>query len=216
MRGSVGGATYGNSPSGFTKRNKPIPVQPISQDRGAARAQLAFWQGQWRQLDDGERAAWAAAAANFPRINSLGITYYLSGINLYTSFNITLTIGGFSGITSPPSPYSFPGYVVDPMSYDLSAHSLIMTISDPPSSPLWYIIEGLRFGSQGISSPRGTWQFLIAWKIAIGSTIDLAPEYRAFFGVPILASKGFIRITPATNDGGQRGVTTVIPFITVP
>lgn len=216
MRGSVGGATYGNSRSGFTKRNKPIPTQPVSSERGLARGLLAFWQGQWRTLTDTERAAWNAATANFPRVNSLGITYYLTGINLFSAFNINLALANETAITAPPAPFSFPSFVPDVGSNSVAGSSMLLSVTPFPDPSWELVIESMRGQSPGVQSPRGQWFRLEVLTSGASNPQNLWNDYEGRLGIPIIGTRVFVRCTPQAVGTGQQGVPVIISFIVLP
>lgn len=214
MRGSVGGATYGNSPAGFTKRNKPVPIQPISAVRTTTRSRFTYIQGLWRTLDDDQRTAWQAATINFPRVNSLGITYYLTGINLFCYCNMGQLYIGQPIITDPPAPWSFEEYSYGDQFIDVSALDFDYNFIFTPSLGIAFDVWATPSISPGISSPRNIWVRLGSYPDSTSMPFNIWNLYVAKVGIPLVGQNVWVKTIPTVVGRGLQA-TPVISKILV-
>jgi hypothetical protein len=114
MSGSQGGTTYSRNRNGAYVRQRAVPVNPDSAKQRTVRTNITAISKEWSLLSDAQRSAWSYAAANFPRQDSLGQTYTLTGFQFFMSCNQTL-----AGATLPiildcgsPIPVPFPTDIV--------------------------------------------------------------------------------------------------------
>ncbi len=89
IRGSVNGATYARNRYGAYIRAKASPVQPNTPFQATARQILTAIAQAWRTLSPEQRSEWNARANEMSRQDSLGMSYRMSGLQLYTLLNST-------------------------------------------------------------------------------------------------------------------------------
>lgn len=214
MRGKVGGALYGNSPAGFTKRNKPVPIQPISAARTSVRSRFSYLQGLWKTLTDAQRTAWQAATINFPRVNSLGITYYLTGINLFCYCNMGQLYIGQPVILDPPAPWSFEEYSYGVQSISVGSMDFEYNFIFTASLGLAFDTWATPSISPGISSPRNNFIRLGSYPDTTTMPYNIWGLYVAKIGVPLIGQKVWLRTTPTVVGRGLQA-TPLITSVTV-
>lgn len=100
---SQGSTTASHNRFGAYLRNRIIPVNPNTGKQAAARATMASLSAGWRALSATERAGWTALGSQMTRLDSLGQTYTLTGLQAYTSVNRNLTTIGATLLTAAPA-----------------------------------------------------------------------------------------------------------------
>lgn len=83
-------------------RTRVIPVNPNSANQILARTRLTGWSQAWRALTAAQRAGWAALGLTMSRLDSLGQSYDLTGLQAYTSLNISLQVIAGTTISDAP------------------------------------------------------------------------------------------------------------------
>lgn len=87
--GSIGGCTYSRNRYGAYIRNRSVPVNPSSVEQQAVRSALATIAQAWSsELTAAQRDAWDAYAAAVPRVDALGQSQFVLGINWYVAINV--------------------------------------------------------------------------------------------------------------------------------
>jgi hypothetical protein len=81
--GSIGGVTASKNHSGGFFRSRTTPVNPRTVSQLSQRSKMQIISQNWRLTPGGARNAWIALATQFPRLNSLNKTYYLTGQQMY-------------------------------------------------------------------------------------------------------------------------------------
>lgn len=107
LNGSVGATNKG----GAYLRNKGVVSNPNTTAQAAVRSQFGALSSSFRSLTSAQVAAWNTAAADFPVIDRLGDTRYLSGLGLFVQLNTNLLAAGLSSISNPPVKQAFPAIV---------------------------------------------------------------------------------------------------------
>jgi hypothetical protein len=109
-RGSLGGVTFSRSKSGNYARIKGYGTNPNSSGQLSQRQKTALISQAWRLLNANVQSDFAALALQYPRINSLGQTYYYSGFQMYMHLSLNLPFPSESPLLACPniSQNSFP------------------------------------------------------------------------------------------------------------
>lgn len=82
---SAGSTTASHNRFGTYFRNRTIPTNPNTPKQATARATIQAASNAWRALTPTQRAGWTALGATQTRVDSLGNTYSLTGLQSYTS-----------------------------------------------------------------------------------------------------------------------------------
>jgi hypothetical protein len=102
--GSIGGCTYSRNRYGSYIRNRSVPVNPSSTEQQAVRSALATIAQAWASaLTAAERDAWDAYAAAVPRVDALGNSQFVLGINWYVAINVLRLQSSIARLDAAPS-----------------------------------------------------------------------------------------------------------------
>lgn len=101
--GSVAGVTSSRNRSGQYRRTRAIPVNPNSPAQSSVRGNLATNAAAWRTITSDQQAGWEAYAALHPRVNSIGVTYQLTGMQAYVGVNSELANLGVAAVADAPT-----------------------------------------------------------------------------------------------------------------
>ena len=209
--GKVGGMVYSHNKSGAYVRNYVVPVNPNTRAQSETRQRFADLSNDWKGLTDAQRLTWIAAAPNFPQVDRVGNTIYLSGQGLYMKMNRNLQTARQSTITVAPAPKVVASPFFTTVTVDSSTFSVGYT-PDPLGTNDNLIIECSRVVSAGKKFAGRSSFKLVA--VVAGTTIspaDIFALYNVIFGAGSLqaGSKVFIRLkivdglTGITSDSLQ-------------
>lgn len=99
--GKAGGHVIQKNHYGLFVRTLVIGANPQTTFQQDRRAQLQFLTQNWRELSLIDQNLWIAETVNYPRTNSIGDTYFLTGQALYIGLNMNLWKIGQPFITTP-------------------------------------------------------------------------------------------------------------------
>ncbi len=103
ISGKIGGLVFSRGRSGDIIRTRRIPVNVRSNRQELVRAILGNAAGQWSSLlSSAQRQAWIDYADATPLVNSLGVTYFMSGLNAYVRTNAFLRNVTGTPLTAAP------------------------------------------------------------------------------------------------------------------
>lgn len=112
--GSLAGTTASRNRFGQYLRTRAIPVNPASPLQSNTRSLLGNSAASWSAINDQTRAAWEDCAKRFPKVDSLGQTYFLSGFQQYIRANQALKGIGEAGQNVPLPDTSWTSPVIVP------------------------------------------------------------------------------------------------------
>lgn len=110
--GSRGGSTFQKSGTTYVIRKRNVPVQKKSESQTQKQNQFSSVQQNWRSLDPLDKDTFQNESINYPRTDSLGNTYYITGQNLQASSNINLVQSDQPQITEMPAAVVFPPFAI--------------------------------------------------------------------------------------------------------
>ena len=99
--GKIGGNVIQRNHYGTFARTKVVPTNPQTTPQQDRRAAFQYLTTNWKDLSGSQRTEWEAETANYPRTDSFGDTYYLTGQTLYISLNMNLWRVGVTYIDAP-------------------------------------------------------------------------------------------------------------------
>src|ERR1035437_9225176 len=181
-----------STPFGQMSRTLAIPANPRTQSQMTIRDNLARVAARWRALDETERIAWMEAATEAKSNPRLGQSGSLSGFQLFTKINCTLSQLGQDEVDLPTERPQFPA---------LSPQGLVITktagvvalkltcLGDPGENT---VIRAGRAVSQG----REKWndfRIIRPCPAAGAGSADITALYPARFGPPTVAKKVFVQ-----------------------
>ena len=101
--GSQGNTTASRNRFGSYVRNRTNPINPNSVLQQFRRGVFTDLTQEWRLLTESQRTAWSEWAVNFPRTNSLGQTYILTGAQTFIGNNLVRSLVAFTQANDPPA-----------------------------------------------------------------------------------------------------------------
>jgi hypothetical protein len=102
--GGLGGVVASRNRSGQYLRGKAIPVNPNTVFQQSIKAGLSSLVEVWRtDLTVPQREAWTAYANTCPRTNSLGLQYYLTGLQMFIACNQLRLQAGLAVVSDGPT-----------------------------------------------------------------------------------------------------------------
>lgn len=102
MMGSVGANTFSKNKGGYFVRLRKAPTNPQTARQLEVRGMMQQLAQAWRSVTPEDRQAWAVYAATKPFVDSLGNTYFLTGMQIWIKLNLPLLDAGDTLITTPP------------------------------------------------------------------------------------------------------------------
>ena len=102
LSGKAGNTVASRNKAGSYFRTRVVPKLVRNDLTTAVRANLAYLAQNYRNLTPSEQNGWIALGNNLIRLNSLGATYSLTGLQAYESVNRNLFTLGSAFVDSAP------------------------------------------------------------------------------------------------------------------
>jgi hypothetical protein len=184
---------YQQSRYGLISRARFVPTDPRTAAQLRVRRFLVHLASRWRALTLAEQYAWSLAAWQQPCRVRAGRTRFLTGFNVFFRMNSTLLLIGAPEVTVPPPKPVFDPLPVTGLTITNNGGPIVLKLaaSSPPAAGtmLWATPPC----SQGRDIAR-RWSFLGTVISPVGGEIDITAPYVAWFGLPPVASKVFVRV----------------------
>ena len=200
ISGKLNGTVFARNKGGHYVRSKSNPTNPRSAFQMNVRGILAGIAGKWRELTQGQRNAWDAAAPDFPYQNKLGDTKVYSGFNLFMKLNQNLSILnlGLSALNSPPTPVSVPSPTIVTGGFAVNAAQDAIELAEvdldfiPTGAASIAVIYATAPISNGVKNFKN--RLRVVSQIPIPSTgntltVNIGTQYGVRFGVPEVDTK---------------------------
>jgi hypothetical protein len=209
--GSRGGATFQRLGSTFAIRYRRVPIHHRSLEQTAARNRFESIQSRWRTLSGPDKGTWIMQAPNFPRTNSLGQPYEISGINLQQSSNSFLHYAGRPLLDEAQPPVAVPSFTIDNFVLVESIPALQLSI-DPDEVPIGFtmMVYMTRYTSPGQLTPGQPFRFMGALSPgATPSLVNWIDPFVDFAGSPAdkIGQQIFATVHFLSDVTGQPGVS---------
>lgn len=193
LNGSVGATNKG----GAYLRNKGVVSNPNTPEQAAVRSRFGSLSSQFRALTPAQIAAWNTSAANFPIIDRLGDTRYLSGLGLFVQLNTNLLSAGLTIIENPPAKQAFPAFASMSLAGTVSVRSITELLGEANFS------EALTAGSfivmvkaspvvdASVANVKNKLRLIASVPVQAGSSteVDILVPYTAKFGAAAVAGQ---------------------------
>lgn len=191
---SAGSTTASRNRFGSYLRNRVQPMNPNTARQSDVRATLSGASSGWRLLTQAQRDGWTTLGSQMTRVDSLGQTYTLTGLQAYTAQYInaaTIGQGGISdapAMSTPPTPVDL-AVVLDSSPADVATvavasvpvgHYLVIEMTAP-------ISVGRNF------VPRGAYKLIATQDDTYAAPIDVLAAYEAIYGELTGGGKVFTR-----------------------
>jgi hypothetical protein len=195
-----------STPFGQMSRTLAIPANPRTQSQMTIRDTLARVAARWRALEETQRVAWMEAAVEAKSNPRLGQSGSLSGFQLFTKINCTLTRLGQDQVDLPPERPQFPA---------LAPQGLVITntggvvalklncLGDPGENTV------IRAG-KSVSQGRENWsdfRVIGTCPAAVAGLADITALYTTRFGPPTVAKKVYVQASQVVDGWESRPIT---------
>jgi len=214
LSGSIGGTVFARNASGNTCRRKSRNINRNTIAMSAFRNSFGFIQRSWRSISSADRTTWSTNAALFPYVNSLGITHYYTGFQLYSKFNNQLFNVGAPLITTAPTPSPMSAITMAISSFSSDTTFFVFRYTDSISLtsvvPEGFILQVFATSnlSLGVSSPNiGTYKMIHKYSAGVDTSfVSLYADYVATFGsVPLSDANAFLSVRYVNIATGEVG-----------
>ena len=148
-RGRKGSVIYSETRHGKVAREYVPPHNPRTAQQQDHRYNVRAVTGRWRTLNDPQRAAWGAAAANKYVVTKTGRRVRLSAYHLFVSLNVGRADLGLPQFDLPPAEPVFSSNPVEELAaaFTEGRFSLKLRVSSPPAQyTLVYAATPVRSG----------------------------------------------------------------------
>jgi hypothetical protein len=195
-----------STPFGQMSRTLAIPANPRTQAQMTIRDTLARVAASWRALQETQRVAWMEAATEAKSNPRLGQSGSLSGFQLFTKINCTLTQLSQDQVDLPPERPQFPA---------LAPQGLVITnaggvvalklncLGDPGENT---VIRAGKAVSQGRENCTD-FRIIGTCPAAVAGSADITALYTARFGPPTAAKKVYVQASQVVDGWESRPIT---------
>lgn len=205
ISGKLNGTVFSRNKGGHYMRSKSKPTNPRTAPQMAVRAAFGAISQLWRGLTEAQRAAWQAAAADFPYQNKLGDSKELSGFALHQKLNRNLQLIGQSALSTPPAPEAVPAPTAFNVNASLEAEFKATAAFSAETSPESYVLVFATPPlSPGVSNFENRLRQITSTKQSgFDAGEVLLDNYSARFGTPPVGAKIGFRIHVVNVNTGQ-------------
>lgn len=210
-RGSIGGATFQKIGSVYCIRHRSVPTDKKRERQTAQRQRFDVFQKFWRTLDSMEKQSFSDEAPSFPRTDSLGNVYEISGINLQQSSNTFLHAADQPPITEAKPPAVFPNFTIVSLQITIDTQDFDL-VTNPAIVPAGYsmFIYATRPVSPAQLTPTTT--FFLLGVLPAGSNTTMINPYATYEDMvgSLSSSAGLVvgvSLQLLDLDTGQPGTT---------
>jgi hypothetical protein len=204
--GSIGGVVASKNHSGGFLRRKSMPINPRSINQLTQRSRVQVISQHWRTLSVDNRNAWSALAKQFPRINSLNKTYYLSGqqmfmfavLNVFTcDSNLFIPCPSIDKNNVLPFTTWFVNVITTPGSEDIKFNFTPVIPSD-----FYCVLQSTGMVSAG-KSYQQNWKTINVYSSSFNTGSSVKSDYINIFGqMPITNSVVWFSCWIIDSDSG--------------
>lgn len=196
--GKVGGHVISHNRNGQYVRQKGLPVNPNTAAQQAIRDTLGSLATDWRELTEAQRTGWTGFGAQIQRINRLGQTYNLTGLQSFVMTNSIRLFLGEATIDDAPAVDQLPTILTLSAAYSLglAGFDLTYTAANATADTRWLI-----FATNGVSDGRqffrrSEYRFIADFPGNEASPIDVTTAYVAKFAAPVAGEKISVLMIP--------------------
>lgn len=187
LNGSVGATNKG----GAYLRNKGVTSNPQTIAQQAVRSRFGSLSSSFRGLTVAQINAWNNAAADFPIIDRLGDTRYLTGLGLFVQLNTNLLTIGQPTIENPPVKQSMPSFFEATMfpnfdSTELATAQINLSLDALIAANSYaLVVKAAPYHSISVTNVKNKMRLVGSDVLGAGGTVafDVAPLVTAKYGV---------------------------------
>ena len=137
--GAIGGSVFQKQGGVFVIRNHNRPTDKKRIRQFVQRNRFASYQQRFKDLSPTDQATWASEAPNYPRTDSLGTTYYLTGPQLQQANNSFAFSAGLAPLNAIPAPVSPASFTWDTIAF-AEPSDIFDIVADPDPVPTGFVL----------------------------------------------------------------------------
>lgn len=216
--GKRGSAVFQNTANGRVMRANVKSNQKLTSKWQKSKANMLAAVSNWQQLNATEQSEWDSLAATLPQVDACGITYYLSGQQLYNKGGKNRADQNQALPTTAPVAIDLPGLSINSIELNLSTETFEADITpfNVPDGNMFYYYATPPM-SPGISTPpAASFIYLLNADEGDETDINLWLQYIAAVG-PLDSQEDqavFLKIIEADQASGISG-TPIIAKTTI-
>jgi hypothetical protein len=211
--GRIGDIVFTNSIAGPTIRATSQPTQPDTPAQVLIKTVQATLAKDWSAtLNPSQRNAWSALALTYPRLNRLGLSFHLTGFQLFVASNQALKAAGQAYILDAPVTYSAgsPGPITitwDPVAQTITVNPTVQP--GPHDVPVWWASKP---ATPGLTKVKSKLRKLGHGTPGGASPWDITTDWEAKFGIPASGAWDWIQIQYTDSTSGAQGTSAIAQF----
>lgn len=129
FKGSTGGITFQKCGKVFAARKRAIPVQKNTAKQMRSRNGFQSQAGRWKTYTAGQKNSWITNAPLYTRVNSLGNTYTITGMQLNVSANQRRLYMNLSQVATTSAPIVATPINLFSAAIDRVAHTMTLWLT---------------------------------------------------------------------------------------
>ncbi len=168
----------------------------------------------WKSLTPAQKAAWVAAAPNFPTTNALGKPSKPSGYHCFLHINIRLYFTSSVILTAPPA--NQVGVV--PLLFTISTITIsAVTINLPSAVPAGYMcyIKATKPMSAGIKPSQSMFRIINYLAAGVSGSVANITQYQGTFGKPVSGQTIWLETVLSNLTTGLLGQPYLQAFVVI-
>lgn len=209
IKGSLAGTTFLRTRAGLAIRTKTSPILKRTPETSTYRNRLSLITSSWRLLSTLQKNGWANTAATLPKTNAFGQTYYWTGLQLFTSYNMYWIEAGNPIEYNVPNPWIVT-QITEAYSY------IYFDGSNPANDMMEVTIDGagpaysdyvLIYATPWVPTLNSyvgdKFRLLGTFEIPVFNSVDIISQWKQQFAA--VAQFGFVwfRLIPLSVTGSQ-------------
>lgn len=206
-RGKIGSFYIGKNHYGTYLAEIVPPANQQTTFQQLRRQQQAYLSANWPNLTDSQQREWEGETVNYPRTNSIGNTYFLTGQTLYIALNLNLWMVGSGFIDAPVTkniPLPCGSFTIAP---DVTGGTYIITFAIPPIDAntiyVLFTTDGLSTGIFYVSTKYRSTSIHAA---DATNNWDIYTPWSNIFRFAAVGKKTFLKIMPIDLNCGCPGI----------
>lgn len=213
IAGKVGGNIFSRALNGNYLKRQGRVVNRRSISQMYYRSQFVAITSSWRSIGSVNQTSWNALALITPYVNSLGVTSYYSGFQLFSKYNMQLSFTNNAFISTAPGAIGFSNYTWQQCTYSIGgaqANTYIYfneTLNTTIPSGYTLVIKATPPLSVGVGFPKESLYRTVGIISENTDTaaLDISAAYTEVFGqTPPLNASIYCQVFLVWNAGGQR------------
>lgn len=214
LSSSLGGATISSNPRRIKSNNvaKANAYRAGNPAGATVPEALIYVVRQWKTLTVAQKAAWSAAAPNFPTVNKLGVPVKPSGYHCFVHINYGVYLN--NGAIAVVPPINEIGQI--PIAFTITAATpTTLTINLTGTVPDGYLalIKATRCMSAGIKPGANLFSQIATLVAGSSGSVSMFTPYSRYNGAPIVGDTIWLEIRLSSLTTGIVGQPYVYGYV---